>query len=555
MAFNPDQSAAPFRYVAKVVLDSKTYWFADVDMVLSDGTWCDGRLMLGQTTISKALGSLIESKYITQSFTLALNNNDDVVRGYIDTYQWANRTVTLYITHGTDVANLAELQTGVVRFPAGISYLQAAVYISCDDPRDKHSLQLPATRMEPATYPNMEAKSQYKYKPIVYGSWLSTDPGAIALPAYQVDSTVGTGGTWLWAGHACKQLEAVYLNGVSSAFTANADNSGFTLNVAYATATDTVTVHGRGATDDGLITGTLLQNPALILKDILKTRLGLVDANLDLTAFTDYQTNTSELCRRWIGGSAQTSSSTLIQELLNETWCDLPIVSGKYKPVYRIVSTVGATTNFYEWDIQKSGSGAGAKALFRVLRDPDRICANRVVGKYRHDPIAGTYGVTYQFDDTAAQAAYLTVRQRTPDMNFLWIYVQADVETRVQREVYVFGSAEPEVANISLAQKAILKGPTDQFGLVFDKYGDAPTGYGTPFQIRSSQMTLGSLILQVSAWNMLMLSPGRWAGSAATTWLLSTAWERQTQGYWTDANGYADTSPSPDAASKRSRWF
>lgn len=551
MAFNPDQTAAPFRYLVQINLDSVTLRYAEGgDLARSDGTLWKG-LLIPNTTIRRSLGSLIEAKYIAQSFALQLANNDDAVRQDLDRYQWANRPVIIYIGHGTNSADYTELARGVVRFPGGVQYIQNYAYITCDDPREKHELMLPATRFDPATFPNMETRSKYKPIPRVYGDWTSGVGGGIAVPAYQIDSTIGTGGRFQFAAHSVKQIELVKKNGVSVSFSsADTTNARFVLDVTYTPGTDVITVHCQGATDDGTPTGTLLKNAALVLKDILKTLLGLTDSDLNLTAFSDYQTNATESVRRWIGGE-QVSSSTLIQQLLNETWCDLPIESNQYKPVYRVVSTDPDLPTYYDYDIRRGGGGPEGQSDFRVVRDPDRLYANRIIGKYQHDPSAGTFGVVYQFDDAAAQTDVATVRQR--DLNFYWMYVQADVQIRVQREVFVFGTAEVEILNTTLLSRAIQKGPTNQFRLIFDKYGAG--GVGDPFQVRSSEITFGQMVNRVVAWNMLNLSPGRWTGSSAPTWPLSTAYERSVQGYHTDANGYADPSGSPDPISKRSRWF
>ena len=554
MAFNVDQTNPDVHYLVEIVLDTITLRYAEVDLARSDGTLWKG-LLIPNTAVRTSLGSLRDPKYTAASFTITLDNHDDYIRGLLDQYQVANRAVIVYIGDGATSGNYSEWVRGVIRFPGGVSYNQGQATISCDDPRERDALNLPVTRLDPTTYPNMETKSYYKPMPIVYGDWQTTAGGGEKIPAYQTDSTVGTGGRFHVAGHCIKAIEAVYKNGASVSFTGDEANGRFTLNVAYAPATDTITVNCRGATVDATTAGTLLENPALILKDLLKTWLGLADGDLDLTAFTLFQTNTttSYTCRRWIGGD-RTSSHTLIQELMIESWCDLAIITNKYTPVYRVVADIGTLTNMKDYDIQKSGSGASATFTFQVQRDPDRLYCNRAEGQYQYDPVNATYGKIYSFQDTAAQADVLTVMER-PTFRFKWLYVTADVQSRVQLEVYVFGSAEVEVLQVTLLNRSVLLDPTDQFGLIFDKYGVEATAIGAPFQIRSSDRRMGQLMNNIVAWNMLSLSPGRWTGPAATTWLLSTAYERWSQGYWTDASGFADTGGSPAAASKRSRWF
>ena len=553
MAFNADQDSPNVHYLVEIVLDTITLRYAEVDLARSDGTLWKG-LLIPNTSVRSSLGSLRESKFTTASFTITLDNHDDYIRGLLDQYQVANRAVIIYIGDGAASGNYSEWIRGVIRFPGGVSYNQGQATIACDDPRERDALNLPTTRFDPATYTNMETKSYYKPIPIVYGDWRTTAGGGEKIPAYQTDSTIGTGGRFHVANHCIKAIEAVYKNGASVSFTGDEVNGRFTLNVAYTPATDTITVNCRGATVDATTAGALLENPALILKDLVKTWLGKADADLDLTAFTLFQTNTtSTLCRRWIGGE-RLSSHTLIQDLMIESWCDLAIITNLYTPVYRIVADVGTLTNMKDYDILKSGSGSSASFAFQVQRDPDRLFCNKVEGSYQYDPVAGTYAKVYSFQDAASQASALTTMER-PTFSFKWIYVTTDIQNRVQLEVYVFGSAEVEVLNVTLLNRSIFYDPTDQFGLIFDKYGTEATAVGAPFQVRSSERRMGQLINTIVAWNMLSLSPGRWTGPAATTWLLSTAYEQWSQGYWTDASGFADTGGSPAAASKRSRWF
>ena len=554
MAFNPDQDNPKVHYLCKIELDGYTLRVADVDIARSDQTLWIG-IMSPTTTIAQDLGSLLEPKYISGSFTVTLDNKDDAVRDLFEVHEWANRPVTIEIGESATAANYSEWAKGVVRFPGGVSYTQGQAIIVCDDIRERDSLNLPTTRFDPATYTNMETKSRYKTIPTVYGDWRTTAGGGETIPAYQIDSTVGTGGSFKIASHALKGIEVVYLNGASVSFTITSlNNATFTLNVAYSPASDEITVNCQGATDDGTSAGNMIESPKNILNDILITRLGLSSGDLDAASFTSYNTNTSSIkVRRWIGGSSAISSNTLIQQLMIETFSDLTLISNTYAPVYRTVSSASSLTNFYHYDIQRTGKGPEGQTAFEVLRDPDRLYANRVTGGYRFKPVEQEFAEYYTFEDTAAQTNVLTVRERP--ISFYWIYGQSDCRSRIELEVYVFGTAEVEVAATVLTNRALLKVPTNQFGLIFDKYGDEVNAIGTPFQIRRSERRMGQLSNRVRAWNILNLTPGRWTGSTATTWLLSTAYERQSQGYWCDASGFADTSGSPDATSKRSRWF
>ena len=144
--------------------------------------------------------------------------------------------------------------------------------------------------------------------------------------------------------------------------------------------------------------------------------------------------------------------------------------------------------------------------------------------------------------------------RRRRRMEYKYIYQDADAETRAERELYAF-AAELEMVTVGIGPRSLTKKPTDQFRLVYNKYTDADTGFGVPFQVRDIQIDFNQMRAMIRAWNILTLSAGRWTESTAPTWLSSDLVQREEHGFWTDANGYADPSASPDETSKRSKWF
>ena len=554
MAFNPNTGGNPWNLTVEIALTGYTVRWANKLLVLSDNTLWEGRIK-GATPLRRAVGSLLDPRVISPQMRLTIDSSDDVAgattnpRRLADTYEFANRTVTIRIGQGETAADYDTVFIGKVRFPGGISWDQNLFYIDIDDTVSTDERVLPINKFFPSTYPNAEAKSLYLPIPYVYGSWLSTDPGGLKVKCFQIDSTVGTGGSFKIADHALKQIELVYKNGASVSFTVTSLNSAtFTLNVAYAPDTDTITANVRGATDDATSAGALLQSLPDILDDILTTHLGVAAGSIDSAAFTTWEGNlaANDYGRRVI--DSEVSSNTLVSELLTEGFADLTVIAGKYYPVYRIVDSPAGTPTYYTADLTNVSDGAKA---FQIERDQERVYANQIVGEYRYDPVNEVFAARYDAEDSWAISQTLTRRRRRLEMK--WLYIQAGAESRVDRERFVFAT-ETETAMMGVGPKAVTKNPTDQFKLIHSKYDDG-SGVGTPFQIREITTDLLKTTTMVRAWNMLNLSPGRWTGAAATTWLLSTAFERATQGYWTDASGYADTSGSPDATSKRSRWF
>ena len=110
--------------------------------------------------------------------------------------------------------------------------------------------------------------------------------------------------------------------------------------------------------------------------------------------------------------------------------------------------------------------------------------------------------------------------------------------------------------SVGVGPRSLTKKPMDQFRLLYGKFDDADgDGFGTPFQVRSIDVDFGKMSSIIKAWNINTLVSGRYTSSTAPNWTSSSYTQRLDQGYWTDANGYADPSGSPDITSKRSRWF
>lgn len=548
MAFDSTSAASDRHVLIEFALSGTTYRVADKEMVLSDGTYYAGKILY-VSPLKRTVGRLLDPRIQAPQMRIQLDNGDDSVRQQIDTYEFANATVTIKIGQGTTAGNYETNFIGVVHFPGGISWDDKVANFEVDDLVSTAARVLPVNKFFPANYANIENKSKYLPIPIVYGSWLTTDGGGETVPCYQTDSTVSVGGEFTIADHAIKQIEDVYVNGVSANYSnEDLDAATFELDDAYDPDTDTVSANIRGATDDGTSTGTLLQTLPDILNDILTTWLGVAAGSIDSTAFSNWEAELTvdDYGRRCV--TTEVSSNTLISDLLVEGFADLTIIAGKYYPVYRIASIASGIPTYYSFDITNR---ADRSKDFRVVRDEERVYTNQIVAQYQWDPINGKYASRYDVEDSAAISTVSTRRRRRLQMN--WLYISNGAEARATRELHVF-STEIETAFLGLATAAVTKSPTNQFRLIYSKF-EIDANVGTPFQIREIQTDYKTMAATVKAWCMLQLSPGRWAADTAKTWLLSSAWERETQGNWTDANGYADTTVPPAESSKRSIWF
>lgn len=545
MAFNPNSGANEWRKRVTFSGDAVTVRYADTDLAMSNGNFFAGRV-LGISELRRSVGRLLDPKIQYPQMRVQLDNRNDDVRETFDQYNLENRTVTIDIGQGTTEADYDELFTGVTKLSGG-DWTDDYFNVRISDLVEADARVLPPNKFFPSTYSNVEVKSKFLPIPIVYGDWRTTAGDGETVPCYCIDTTIKK---FKIADHALKEIEVVYLNGndITSDCTLDASNGEFTiLSTTYDPDTDTVTANVQGATDDGTPSGNLLKTLPEILDDILQKWLEVSASKIDSTALTTWANNLSsdDEGRRVI--KTELSSNSIISDLLVDGFADLTIISGKYTPVYRIVSVDSDIDTYREDDIESNG---GSRE-FRVVRDEEQVYANQIVADYRITPTNGDFTQRYDAEDSAAIASANIRKRRRITLN--WVYKDAGAQARADRELYVF-SSPIETVFLTLKTRAITKAPTNQFRLIYSKY-ELAANIGTPFQIREISTDPLKLTARIKAWSMLQLSPGRWTPNGAPTWLLSTAWQRETNGHWTDTNGYADPTGTPDEASKRSIWI
>ena len=543
MAFDQNSSIQDWRQLVEISLTGKTLNYARDPVTFTDGTVYEGRL-LSMSSMTLSAGQLLDPRVTMPSLTLNLDNSDNGISDLMETYEWSNKSVTVKIGQGTTAADYTTVFIGTILFPGGIQFDDTTAHIELDDERMKDEKVLPTRKFFPSTYANVELKSKNLPIPLIYGDWRTSAGGGEKVPCYCINTT---NRTFKIASHAIKEIQAVYKNGVAATLTStDLANAEFVMSDSYDQLTDIVTANIQGATHNGTSGGNLLESLPDIVEDILTTHLSVASGNIDSTAFSTWETNLGTVkARRHI--STEASSNTLITDALIEGFADLIIVDGKYTPRYRIAGLTDLDS-YRDYDMMARRDGV---KQFSVSRDPERITLNQVVADYRYDPSETKFAGRFDLDDDAAIALGGTTRRRR--MRYEWLYLDTDAEVRAERELYTF-AAELEMLNVGIGPRSLTKVPTDQFRLTYNKYTDA-SGFGNPFMIRDISIDFNQMRSTIRAWNVLTLSPGRWTASTAPTWLSSNLTQREEHGFWTDNNGYADPSGTPDETSKRSKWF
>lgn len=550
MAFDPTSNNRQYRFYFKIELNSVTLYLSNEHFTLSDGTAVDGRIINAAPLVRRA-GPIQDPRLELPRLSIDVDNGEEPdgtrFQDYFDLYSWATRAVTLYIGYGATAGDYTAIFTGVTQFPAGVEWDDELCTIRMVDNRAADARTLPAGTYTTTVYANMEALYLNTPIPIVYGDWQTTAANGERVPCVQIDSTAGTGGKFKIATHALKSIEKVWLNNadITANCTLDAANGEFTITTGtYTSGTDTVEANVQGATDDGTTSGTLLQTAPDVFDDLLQTYLGVPAANIDSTALTAWanELTANDYVRRVI--NTETSSDTLIAELLTDAFADLDLEDGKYAPRYRVVSVGGGLTTYRAEDI--TTDGAGRKA-FEVQQDPEYIFVNELIAVYNRRATTGSYAGRYTTEDSGS-ITDVGLRQRR-QLNLSWLYLQTGAEARAEKELYTFG-AIPEVISVSLTPAASELTPTDQLRIAYNKYPETATG-GAPFQVRDISLDPNTLAVSLTAWSMVRLLRRQWTGPSANNWATATATEQEEQGFWTNDDGEADPG---DSASVGSIW-
>jgi hypothetical protein len=563
MAFNPTAESAEFHYLVEMYLDATTIRLADQDLSILSGSqtgfFYEGRLS-EVATVKRSLGSLLETKESYDNFTINIDNRDDFLSQIVNIETtpatFANKSACVFIGQGLTKTNYATLFPGRVLFPGGFRYDEDDIEIVLVDRRisDRRILPDSDKTFNVNDFPDVETKSKNKVIPIVYGSWQST-AGAenVRLPAFGIDVD-GTTKEFKIANHRIHKLEKVFKNAQELTIGLEVDNISLddaTFQIVlggYDSTNDIVSVNCLGMPSGINENGTMISDPGTTLKHMLTAQIGLTATNLNLSAFDTFHDTTitegPNNVRRYI--NTRISTETLISELLLEVGADLRLdAQGRYEPKFRNLDIEDDRIKVNDSDIILENPRT-EKADFRVEFDPDRIFANKITGNYLFNPENSLFIRTYtaSADSQDSDAIDTTVERQ---INFNWVFQAGEIETRVDRELDLYGDDEPLSINVQLSPRFLRKQLADQVDITFDTFQEKT------FQIRGLSINLNTMTNKIRGFEAIPINFGLWTNDAAPDWDVATEAQKKVSGFWTTDTGFAT---STDANSQnKSRWF
>ena len=541
MAFNATAKSSEYHYLVEFLLDSTTLRFADSDISIqhsnTTGYFYEGRLP-ESGTLSRSLSSFIEPKETLQSFDVKLDNTDEKIQEYIDSFTFANRNVNIWLGEGESKNDYSIVFPGFVAHPAGVEWDEDSAKITVIDRRLKDRRILPEKDFTALDFPNLQRNASGLSIPIIYGDYSSAAANAISVQAYCI-STTAANARFKVAGHRINSLDRVLQNGLVTAYqNVSLEDATFELVGSYNFTNDLITANVKGYETSN---GTLIETPQDVLKNVLTVDLSVDVENLNLTAFDLLDSSVTEPVRRVI--NVDTTSEVLISELINESAIELRFVDGKYSPVFRLITDKSSSFDVYDSDIVLEDVDRDkADIVFR--RDTQRTFTNKIRASYNFDPVFGTYLGDYEKTVTASTEEVSSTIERP--MTFNWLYEKDTVEARVQRELIQYSNKPTEV-EVTISHKGLQKNLADVFSLNYNIFDDIP------FQIRGMETDLSSMTTRIYGFGLAELKVGLWTDDTVPSYVSASDAEIASSGWWSTDLGYIVSGNSTTL--NQSLWF
>ena len=549
MPYSASGKSGEYHTLVEFVLDSTTLRYADEDLSIqhsnATGFFYAGKLVGGGTLV-RDLGTFVEPHESVHNLDLNIDNNDGAIANLIVDKPFANRRVRVWVGEGVKKSQYSEVFSGFVAHPNGISWDEDEASFTIIDQRIRHRRVFPASRF--TAVPTIESKAKNQPIPIIYGDWglsAGSGNGSVSVPV-MCNDMISSQKRFKIADHGLHSLSTVLKNGVALNMTTQVNNSCLSTAtfriataVAYDATLDVMSVNCKGLKT---INGTLIERPMDVLRHIHTAWLGLTATDLNVTAYHNVNVSgtESEVVRRFI--ATEISSEQLIKELLNESQVDIRFIGGKYSPKYRDIEVDATRSAFRDVDIMLADEQS-EKAVFSVVKDPDRFFANKARTYYRYDPVNTKYDGSYTRQVTTSVSEVTAIVERFIEFN--WYYRTTETENRVDRELATF-TKEPVNIRFKSGLRGSLLNLADQIDVTYNVFTDQPV------QIRRLETDLFKMQTNVSGYNLFMFGMGRWTAAGAPAWNAATREERGSQGFWCTSNGFASAA---DASSQNvSRW-
>jgi hypothetical protein len=390
------------------------------------GKFYEGRIV-GDVVVAEDLQGPDRPIPVQSSVELKVSNiKSDGTIGYFDelfkSFDLYNAPVTSWLGDGIDKSDDFEQQfKGVIRFPDGVKdYSTRTLTIEVTDIRQRDETVLPRRKFTTELFPNLEAKSQGKAIPLIYGDWGNIQVGSSYYPRVQAVCIDTTQNLFKLCDAPIQGIDGIYRNGVKLVDGSDYDSNDFDLRKAtfkintYDEDADTISVDCRGICYGDDPNDDLIENPVDVLTDLIHKRAGKASSFFDGKTMVPIETTFADNFndQDLTGWSGNIGSYSAANGYLERTEA-----SGTTRTVY------AANTNFdnvevsFRVKLPDSGNGLALQVFLgdnAAKPNGYGVRIRRIVGtKYTY--IEYVFG---KFNNYAVSTVYRTVNTDSFDTNW-----------------------------------------------------------------------------------------------------------------------------------------
>ena len=398
---------------------------------------------------------------------------------------------------------------------------------------------------------NVAAADRGKVVPFCFGEVSSITPLCS-------DNSVANAKEYTIADAAYQTLKAivtVYDGGTPVAggsYTNDLTNCKFTFSAYTPTGAVTCDVQGAKISD---ITGesdtTLMTNGADIIRFFLKTVFGLLDAEINTTAFALAKVACTFELGKYL--RYRRNASSYFQEIERSTFGNIYIDNdGRWTFVV-----------FAPYAIEDDDVSGEEMSDFKERRGIDKLF-NAIKLHYDPQPLERDEGVTEVGSEDTYQGVSVTkiavrhVYEKTGAYKniYTWIKGTIDATAHAQRIALMVSARTQEISFTANGLKLFERRPGDLLGITRDR-GPRESGSlnDEKFQVLkiSKSVALKQCRLICDDLKGLGRTIGFWGGAAAPTWAAATEAEKLMQGFWSNPSGLID--PADETTKDQSVWW
>jgi len=501
----------------------------DLNTLVIDDEYYRPRLLPGGLNLGRMeIESIFYGTGIVNSCSVTFDNSDGYFDRYARKYTWKGRLVEIYHGDGANQVDPAdEAQVGTFRI-LNYEIDDRTFILNLESAIRSFSVTLPIRKFLIADYPNMDPAIAGKYIPYLRGPW-------IGAPCYLIDSGANR---WKIADHALDYINQVRVDETAVTRTDDLTNGEFVLDDPVTEGARVVAdcgynidIDGNGGSDDQLM--------GSALKDICLNYLNFQEDELDLPSFAALDSNYPAPIKIYIGiegASAADIIATAERSMFGyvKVADDGKITTALFDP------NASTAVAFDDLD------------FYNVRQFPDggRVFDRSHIG-YDFDLFNDRYSYVGE-EDSDVTAEFPDADSTTFDT---FLINESDAQA-LNQLLKLVAAHEPLKLEIDVTAKGFRATIADIVSMTRERGFTLSGAFaGEKFIVREWERDYEDARAKLILEDFFGIGSnlGYWTADSAPAWDDATHNDKDTSGYWTDDDGFAD--PADASSQNVSAWW